>query len=217
MILIRNYKHMNILIADDHAVVREGLKQILTGVSGVTEIEGVADGNELMEKIKEKDYDVVVLDISMPGKSGLEVLKELKILKPKLPVLMLSIYPEGQYAVRVLKAGASGYLTKDSASEELVTAVEKIYSGQKYITPSLAEKLADFSWGGDKLPHEKLSDREFEVFKMFAAGKTVKEIADSMFISVKTVSTYKVRIFEKMKLESRADITSYAIKNKLID
>ena len=208
---------MNILIADDHAVVREGLKQILTGVSGAAEIDGVADGNELMEKIKEKDYDVVVLDISMPGKSGLEVLKELKIVRPKLPVLMLSIYPEGQYAVRVLKAGASGYLTKDSASEELVTAVEKIFSGQKYITPSLAEKLADFSWGGDKLPHEKLSDREFEVFKMFAAGKTVKEIADNMFISVKTVSTYKVRIFDKMNLESRSDITSYAIKNKLID
>ena len=217
MALIRNYKRMNILIADDHAVVREGLKQILTGVSGVTEIDGVADGNELMKKIKEKDYDIIVLDISMPGKSGLEVLKELKIVKPKLPVLMLSIYPEGQYAVRVLKAGASGYLTKDTAPEELVTAVEKILSGQKYIPPSLAEKLADFSWGGDKLPHEKLSDREFEVFKMFASGKTVKEIADNMFISVKTVSTYKVRIFEKMNLESRADITSYAINNKLID
>lgn len=208
---------MKILIADDHAVVREGLKRILTGVSGVTEIDGVADGNELIERIKKKDYDVVVLDISMPGKSGLEVLKELKIVKPKLPVLMLSIYPEGQYAVRVLKAGASGYLTKDSASEELVTAVEKINLGQKYITLSLAEKLADFSWGGEKLPHEKLSDREFEVFKMFAAGITVKKIADNLFISVKTVSTYKVRIFEKMNLESRADITSYAINNKLID
>ncbi len=209
---------MNILIADDHAVVREGLKQILTGVSGVTEIDGVADGNELMEKIKEKDYDVVVLDISMPGKNGLEALKELKIVKPKLPVLMLSIYPEGQYAVRVLKAGASGYLTKDSASEELVTAVEKIYLGQKYITHSLAEKLAaDLICKGDKLPHEKLSDREFEVFKMMAAGKTVKDIAEKLFISVKTVSTYKVRIFEKMNLKSRADITSYAIKNKLID
>jgi two-component system, NarL family, invasion response regulator UvrY len=208
---------MKILIADDHAVVREGLKQILTGVSGVAEIDGVADGNELMEKIKAKDYDVVVLDISMPGKSGLEVLKELKTLKPKLPVLILSIYPEGQYAVRVLKAGASGYLTKDSASEELVNAVEKIYLGQKYITPSLAEKLADFSWEGDKLPHEKLSDREFEVFKMIAAGKTVKEIADNLFISVKTVSTYKIRVFEKMNVESRAEITSYAINNKLID
>ena len=207
---------MKIIIADDHAVVREGLKQILTGVSGATEIDGVANGNELMEMVKEKNYDVVVLDISMPGKSGLEVLKELKIVRPKLPVLMLSIYPEGQYAVRVLKAGASGYLTKDSASEELVNAVEKIYLGQKYITSSLAEKLADFSWEGDILPHEKLSDREFEVFKMIAAGKTVKEIAENLFISVKTVSTYKVRILEKMNLESRADITSYAIKNNLI-
>ncbi|MCH6576110.1 MAG: response regulator transcription factor [Bacteroidetes bacterium] len=208
---------MKILIADDHAVVRAGLKQILTGVSGVTEIDGVADGDEVMEKIKEKDYDVVVLDISMPGKSGLEVLKELKTAKPKLPVLMLSMYAEGQYAVRVLKAGASGYLTKDSASEELVNAVEKIYLGRKYITPSLAEKLADFSWEGDKFPHEKLSDREFNVFKMIASGNTVKEVAANLCLSVKTVSTYKARIHEKMKLETRVDITSYAIKNKLID
>ena len=208
---------MKILIADDHAVVRAGLKQILTGVSGVTEIDGVADGDEVMEKIKEKDYDVVVLDISMPGKNGLEVLKQLKSAKPKLPVLMLSMYAEGQYAVRVLKAGASGYLTKDSASEELVNAVEKIYLGRKYITPSLAEKLADFTWEGDKFPHERLSDREFNVFKMIASGNTVKEVAANLCLSVKTVSTYKARIYEKMKLESRVDITSYAIKNKLID
>jgi len=208
---------MKILIADDHAVVRAGLKQILTGVSGVTEIDGVANGKELMQKIKEKDFDVVVLDISMPGKSGLEVLKELKNAKPKIPVLMLSMFPEGQYAVRVLKAGASGYLTKDSASEELVNAVEKIYLGRKYITPSLAEKLADFSWEGDKFPHEKLSDREFDIFKMIASGNTVKEVAANLFLSVKTVSTYKARIYEKMKLQSRVDITSYAIKNKLID
>ena len=208
---------MKILIADDHAVVRAGLKQILTGVSGVTEIDGVADGDEVMEKINEKDYDVVVLDISMPSKNGLEVLKQLKSAKPKLPVLMLSMYAEGQYAVRVLKAGASGYLTKDSASEELVNAVEKIYLGRKYITPSLAEKLADFTWEGDKFPHERLSDREFNVFKMIASGNTVKEVAANLCLSVKTVSTYKARIYEKMKLESRVDITSYAIKNKLID
>ena len=208
---------MKILIADDHAVVRAGLKQILTGVSGVTEIDGDANGKELMQKIKEKDFDVVVLDISMPGKSGLEVLKELKNAKPKIPVLMLSMFPEGQYAVRVLKAGASGYLTKDSASEELVNAVEKIYLGRKYITPSLAEKLADFSWEGDKFPHEKLSDREFDIFKMIASGNTVKEVAANLFLSVKTVSTYKARIYEKMKLQTRVDITSYAIKNKLID
>jgi len=153
----------------------------------------------------------------MPGKNGLEVLKQLKSAKPKLPVLMLSMYAEGQYAVRVLKAGASGYLTKDSASEELVNAVEKIYLGRKYITPSLAEKLADFTWEGDKFPHERLSDREFNVFKMIASGNTVKEVAANLCLSVKTVSTYKARIYEKMKLESRVDITSYAIKNKLID
>lgn len=209
---------MKILIADDHAVVREGLKQILTGVPGATEIDGVADGLELIKIVRERDYDVVVLDISMPGKSGLEVLKELRKLKPKLPILMLSIFSEEQYAIRVLKAGASGYLTKDSATEELVNAVEKIYAGHKYITPSVAEKLAaDFTWEDDKLPHENLSDREFEVFKMIAAGKTVKEIAKELFISVKTVSTYKTRIYEKMDLESRSDITSYAIKNKLIE
>jgi DNA-binding NarL/FixJ family response regulator len=209
---------MKILIADDHAVVREGLKQILTDIPGVSLIDGVSDGMELMAKVREKDYDVVVLDISMPGKSGLDVLKEIKNLKPKLPVLMLSIYPEGQYAMRVLKAGASGYLTKDSAPEELVKAVEKICMGEKYITPSLAEKLAtDLSREGDKLPHEYLSDREFEVFKMIATGITIKDIAEELFISVKTVSTYKARIFEKMNLDSRAEITQYALKNRLME
>ena len=209
---------MKILIADDHAVVREGLKQVLTGVPGDTEIDGVADGLEFMKVVQEKDYDVAVLDISMPGKNGIEILKELRKLKPKLPVLMLSIFPEEQYAIRVLKAGASGYLTKESATEELVNAVEKIYAGHKYITPSVAEKLAaDFTLKDNKLPHENLSDREFEVFKMIASGKTVKEIGEKLFISVKTVSTYKVRIYEKMDLQSRSDITSYAIKNKLIE
>jgi DNA-binding NarL/FixJ family response regulator len=209
---------MKILIADDHAVVREGLKQILTGVPGATDIDDAANGLEVLEKINKKDYDVVILDISMPGKNGLEVLKELKITKPKIPVLMLSIYPEGQYAVRVLRAGASGYLTKDSATEELVNAVEKVFNGGKYITSSLAEKLAsDFSPDGDKLPHENLSDREFEVFKMIAAAKSIKEIADKLFISVKTVSTYKARIYEKMNMNSNAEVTQYAFKNGLIE
>ncbi|MGD8305609.1 MAG: response regulator transcription factor [Ignavibacteria bacterium] len=208
---------MKILIADDHAVVREGLKQILTGVPGVIKIEGVSNGLEVIDKVKINDYDVIVLDISMPGKSGLDVLKEIKVIKPKIPVLMLSIYPEGQYALRVLKAGAAGYLTKESATEELVTAVEKVYNGQKYITPALAEKLADeFSLVTDKLPHESLSDREFEVFKMIAQAKTLKEIAESLYISVKTVSTYKSRIFEKMNMNSNSEITQYAIDNGLI-
>jgi DNA-binding NarL/FixJ family response regulator len=208
---------MKILIADDHAVVREGLKRILLEVPGATDIDGAADGLEVLNKIKIQDYDVIILDISMPGKSGLEVLKEIRLLKPKVPVLMLSIHPEGQYATRVLRAGASGYLTKDSATEELVAAVEKVFNGGKYITPSLAEKLAsDFSLGDDKLPHEYLSDREFEVFKMIAAAKSIKDIAGKLFISVKTVSTYKSRIFEKMNMDSNEQITKYAIDNGLI-
>lgn len=209
---------MKILIADDHAVVREGLKQILSGIPGTTQIDGVTDGFEVLDKISACDYDVIILDISMPGKSGLEVLKEIKLSKPNIPVLMLSIYPEGQYAIRVLKAGASGYLTKDSATDELVAAVEKVLSGGKYITPSLAERLAsDFSLNSDKLPHEYLSDREFEIFKMIASAKSLKEIAESLFISAKTVSTYKARIYEKMNMESNAEIAHYAIKNGLIE
>jgi two-component system, NarL family, invasion response regulator UvrY len=209
---------MKILIADDHAVVREGLKQILSGVPGAEEIDEAPDGQEVLRKIEIKEYDIVLLDISMPGKSGLEVLKEIKLLKPKIPVLMLSIYPEGQYATRVLKAGASGYLTKDSATDELVTAVEKVVNGGRYITPSLAEKLAsDFSQEYDKRPHEYLSDREFEVFKMIAAAKSIKEIADKLFISVKTVSTYKARIYEKMNMSNNSELTQYAIDNGLLN
>lgn len=208
---------MKILIADDHVVVREGLKQILMALPTVTQIEDAADGLEVLDKVSNNDYDVIVLDISMPGKSGLEVLKEIKILKPQIPVLMLSIYPEGQYAVRVLKAGAAGYLTKESAAEEVVEAVEKVYNGHKYITPSLAEKLADgYLFDSDKPPHEKLSDREFEVFKKIAAGMAIKNIAEELFISVKTVSTYKARIYEKMNMSSNAELTQYAINYGLI-
>ncbi len=209
---------MKILIADDHAVVREGLKQILTEIPDTTEIDGVTNGFEVLEKISKKDYDIVILDISMPHKNGLEVLKEIKLKKPSIPVLMLSIYPEGQYATRVLKAGAAGYLTKDSAAEELVTAVEKVLSGGKYITSSLAEKLAsDFTENSVKLPHEYLSDREFEIFKMIAAAKSIKEISKELFISDKTVSTYKSRIYEKMKMNSNSEITQYAVLNGLMD
>ena len=209
---------MKILIADDHAVVREGLKLILTGMSGKLEIDGASNGPEVIDKITDTDYDIVILDISMPGKSGVEVLKEVKSIKPKLPVLMLSVYPEGQYAMRVLKAGASGYITKDSAPQELISAVEKICSGHKYITPELAEKLAaGYSKDSEKLPHESLSDREFEVFKKLAQGKTINEIAEELILSDKTVSTYKARIYEKMNINSRSEITMYAVKNGLIE
>jgi DNA-binding NarL/FixJ family response regulator len=161
---------------------------------------------------------VVVLDISMPGKSGLDVLKEIKAIKQNISVLILSIHPEEQYAVRALKAGASGYITKDSAPEELVTAVKRIMEGRKYISQSLAEKLAgSYDITSPKLPHEILSDREFEVFKMIASGNTVSNIAESLFLSAKTISTYQSRIYEKTGLKSRSEITLYAIKNGLIE
>jgi DNA-binding NarL/FixJ family response regulator len=205
---------MKIIIADDHAVVRKGLKQILMEMSGVKVVEEVDNGPALIEKITNDSFDFVVLDISMPGQSGLQALKEIRNRKPKLPVLILSIHPEEQYALRALKGGASGYITKDTAPEELVKAIQKILSGHKYITPSITDKLADnFS---DKLPHELLSDREYEVFAMIAVGKTITNIADELSLSVKTVSTYRSRIYDKMGMKSRTELTLYAIQNKLI-
>ncbi len=205
---------MKIIIADDHAVVRKGLRQILLEMSGVKVVEEVDNGPALIERITNDSFDFVVLDISMPGQSGLQALKEVRDRKPKLPVLILSIHPEEQYALRALKGGASGYITKDSAPEELVKAIQKILSGHKYISPSIMDKLADnFS---DKLPHELLSDREYEVFALIAIGKTVTNIADELSLSVKTVSTYRSRIYEKMNMKSRTELTIYAIQNELI-
>jgi DNA-binding NarL/FixJ family response regulator len=209
---------VKIIVVDDHAVVRRGLIQILESMREVNSVSEASSGNELIELLKEDEYDVVVLDISMPGKSGLDVLKEIKAIKQNISVLILSIHPEEQYAVRALKAGASGYITKDSAPEELVTAVKRIIEGGKYISQSLAEKLADsYDISSPKLPHEILSDREFEVFKMIASGNTVSNIAESLFLSVKTISTYQSRIYEKTGLKSRSEITLYAIKNGLIE
>jgi len=205
---------MKIIVADDHAVVRKGLKQILLEISGVKAVEEVDNGPALIERITKEDFDFVILDISMPGQSGLLTLKEIKDRKPKLPVLILSIHPEEQYALRSLRDGASGYLTKDSAPEELVRAIQKILSGHKYITQTLADKLVNNF--GDKLPHELLSDREYEVFSMIAVGKTMTDIADELSLSVKTVSTYKSRIYDKMDMKSRTEITLYAIHNELI-
>lgn len=205
---------MKIIVADDHAVVRKGLKQILLDMSGVKEVKEVDNGPALIEKVTKEEFDFVVLDISMPGQSGLLTLKEIKNRKPKLPVLMLSIHPEEQYALRALKDGASGYITKDSAPDELVKAIEKILSGHKYITQSIADKLVDDI--GDKLQHELLSDREYEVFSKIAVGKTMTVIADELSLSVKTVSTYRSRIYDKMNMTSRTELTIYAIQNKLI-
>lgn len=207
-----------ILIADDHPIVRKGLTNTIKETSDMTVAGEACNGQEALDKVLKNDFDIVVLDISMPGRSGLDILKELKTRRPKLSVLVLSIHPEEHYAVRALKAGASGYLTKESAPEELITALRKISIGKKYISSSLAEKLAfDLESGAEKQLHETLSDREYEVMCMIASGKTVKEIAKKLFLSVKTISTYRARILEKMRMKSNAELTHYAIKHKLVE
>jgi two-component system invasion response regulator UvrY len=209
---------IKILIADDHAVVREGLKQILSESPTMTVTAEASTGQEVLNMIGKKEIDLVVLDIAMPGRGGLDILKEIKNQKPKLPVLILSMYPEDQYAVRVLKAGASGYLTKESAPDELIKAIRQITQGKKYVSPSLAEKLAlDLEISSEKPPHEALSDREFQVMCLIASGKTLKEIAEELSLSIKTISTYRTRILEKMNMKSNAELTHYAIKNRVVD
>ena len=209
---------IRVLIADDHAVVRQGLRQILGDTPEMLVAGEAATGQQVLDKVRAESWDVVVLDISMPDLSGLDVLKQIRSERPKLPVLVLSMYSEDQYAMRVLKAGASGYLTKESATDELVKAIRKVVSGGRYVSPLLAEKLA-FEMGTDsgKLPHETLSDREFQVLRLIAAGKPVKEIAAVLSLSVKTVSTYRARLLEKMNLGTNAELIHYAIQNHLID
>lgn len=208
---------LQILIADDHTVVRKGLRQILLEEFPAAVIEEVPDGEELIKKINSTHWDVVICDISMPGKSGLDVLPQIKAGFPDLPVLILSIHPEEQYAIRALKSGASGYLSKDTAPDELVKAVQKVLLGKKYISQAIAEKLANtFSGNSNKLPHEVLSDREFDVMKLLANGKSVSDIADLLSLSVTTVSTYRARVMVKMDLKSNSDLTKYAIENNLI-
>jgi len=209
---------IKILIADDHAVVREGLKQIISETPDMRVTDEADNGQEVLNKVSEQNYDVVLLDITMPGRSGLDVLKQIKSKKPKLPVLMLSVHPEEQYAIRTLKAGASGYLTKGSATDELIAAIRKISAGKKYVSSSLAEKLAfDLDMDYEKPRHEILSDREYQVMSMIASGKTVKEIADELSLSVQTISTYRSRILEKMKLKNNAEIIYYAVKQGLVE
>jgi len=209
---------IKVVIVDDHLIVREGLKQIITESSDIKVVGEASNGAEALEKVKRVDCDVLLLDISMPGRSGLEILKDLKHESPDLSVLILTMHPEEQYAVRVLKAGAAGYLTKESAPDELIEAIRKVSIGGKYISSSLAEKLAfDLEIDSGKPPHETLSDREFEVMCLIASGKTVTEIADEMVLSVKTISTYRSRILEKMRMKTNAELTYYSIKNQLVD
>ena len=208
---------IKILIADDHPVVRRGLKQIVAEEPNMVVAGEAQNAKEVLELIRKQDWDVVMLDITMPDRSGLEVLKQLKKEYPKLPVLVLSVHSEEQYAVRVLKSGAAGYMTKESAPEELVRAIRKVVAGGKYVSSSLAERLA-FDLESEEEPlHETLSNREFQVMCMIASGKTVKEIADRLFLSVKTASTYRTRILRKMKMKTNAELIYYAIKNRLVD
>ena len=209
---------IKILIADDHPVVRRGLKQILSDEPDMAVPGEARDAREVLDLVEKGGWDIVILDITMPGRSGLDVLRELKQKYPKLPVLVLSIHPEDQYAVRALKTGAAGYLTKESAPEELVKAIRRILNRGKYVSTSLAERLAfDLEAGDGKAIHLRLSNREYQIMLMIAAGKRLSDIADELTLSVKTISTYRARILEKMNFKNNAEITHYAIKNMLIE
>lgn len=206
-----------ILLADDHIVVRRGLKQILADEFSELEFGEASNSIEIFKKIKENKWDIIILDINMPGRNGLEVLSQIKDEKIAVPVLVLSSHPEEQIAIRVLKSGGSGYLSKDSADTELVKAVHHIFGGKKYITPSLAEQLAlQIENPLNKAPHELLSDREFQTLLLIASGKQVSQIASELSLSVPTVSTYRSRILEKMSMKTNADLANYAIRNGLV-
>ncbi|HYY58134.1 MAG TPA: response regulator transcription factor [Pyrinomonadaceae bacterium] len=207
-----------ILIVDDHEVLRDGVKRVFDKQPGTATFGEASNVHEALRLVRDEDWDVVVLDLSLGGRSGLEVLKELKQIRPKLPVLVLSMHSEEQFARRAFRAGAAGYVTKDSPRAELVKAINKVMEGGTYVSPALAEKLVlDLRRDTDRPPHETLSDREFEVLRLLASGKTVGEVADLLSLSDNTISTYRARILEKMGMKTNAELTYYAIQNKLVD
>jgi len=211
---------IQILIADDHAIVRQGLIQILAEESDMAVFGEAANASETLKNVHEQNWDIVILDITLPDRSGLDVLKELKNIRPGLPVLILSMHPEEQIAVRALKAGAAGYVTKESVPEELVKAIRKVLEGGKYVSPKLAEKLAvdlELKDESKRSLHEILSPREYQVMCMITSGKRIKDIAEELYLSVKTVSTHRTRILEKMKMKNNVELTRYAIKNHIVD
>jgi DNA-binding NarL/FixJ family response regulator len=209
---------IKVLIADDHPIVRQGLRQILSATDDMVVAGEAVNGQEALDQVRIGGWDVLVLDITMPGRSGFDILKELKYEQPDLPVLVLSIHAEEQLAVRVLKAGASGYVTKENAPNELVRAIRKVVSGGRYISPGLAENLAfGLDAASDRPRHESLSDREFQVMQLMASGKTLMEIAEVLSLSAKTVSTYRTRLLEKLNLKTNAELMRYAIENRLIE
>ncbi|SET27949.1 two component transcriptional regulator, LuxR family [Nitrosospira multiformis] len=207
---------MNVLIVDDHAIVRQGLRQILTESGKIDLIAEAESGGEAMRQLREGEWSAVVLDISLPDRNGIEVLKQIRKERPKLPVLMLSMHEEGLYAIRALKAGASGYITKQSAPNELMAAINQVARGRKYLTPAVAEAMAEsLGTDHDRPLHETLSDREYQTLRLIASGKSLTDVAEEMHLSVKTVSVYRGRLLQKMKLKNNAEVTHYAIKNGL--
>jgi DNA-binding NarL/FixJ family response regulator len=209
---------MRLLIADDHPIVREGLKRIIAECADMTVTAEAGDSNEVLEYSKTYPTDVILLDVSMPGIGFLETLHRLKINRPDIPVLVLSVHPEDHFALRALNAGAAGYLTKHHTPDELVDAIRHVYQGKKYVTPSLAEKLAtEFGSDSTKPPHEALSDREYDVLCRLATGETISDIATALMLSPKTISTYRARILEKMRLTNNADLVRYALDHALVD
>lgn len=209
---------IRIVMADDHAIVREGLRRIVASAEDFEVVDEAGDGNEVLRIVRERDFDVLVLDLSMPGRSGLELIKLVKAEKPRLRILVLSMHQEQQYAVRAIKAGASGYLTKESAPAQLVQAIRKIASGGAYISAEVAEQLALGAMpGGSSAPHESLSPREFEVFRLLVAGVSVTDIAHQLTLSVKTVSTHKANLMLKMNLANQSDLIRYAMRHGLAE
>src|SRR4029078_1423612 len=208
---------LKILIADDHAVVRKGLRQILLEEYPSAQIGEVADAESLLSEIMKDDWNIVITDMNMPGRSGLDALTQIKQMAPQLPVLIMSMYPEDQYALRVLKAGASGYLGKDNIHDDIIKAIQSVQLGKKFITPAVAEKLANAVGEDNSIqPHESLSDRKFEVLKLLASGKAVSDIPAQLSLSATTVSTCRSRIMEKMNMRTNAELTRYALEKKLI-
>jgi two-component system invasion response regulator UvrY len=208
---------IRILVADDHAIVRRGLRQIVADESDMEVVGEAQTTQEILDLARQEEWDVIVLNISMPGRGGFEALKALKQTHSKRPVLVLSMYPEDQFAVRAFRAGAAGYMTKESAPEELVQAIRKVVRGGKYVSPSLAEKLAaELGEDAERPPHEALSEREYHVLCLLASGKTATQIAAEMSLSVKTISTYRARLLEKMRMKTNAEVTRYAIEHRLV-
>lgn len=211
-------KPIRVLIADDHSIVRQGLRQILSDTDDMVVTGEAGNGVAALGMLREGDFDVVLMDVSMPDRNGIDTLKLIKKEMPRLPVLILSMHPEEHYAVRALKAGASGYLTKQSAPEQLVDAIRMVAGGKRYVSPLVAEELAKaITEDTDKPPHEKLSDREYQTLCMIASGKTLSQIAEELSLSVKTVSVYRARLLEKMKMKNNAELTHYGLKHGLVE